>query len=162
MAPSVPYLGYSRPVPIPEHPTRTTNTIASKSALFARQAPPTVTVTVPAPAPSDDSSTLNAGAIVGIVIGSVTGILLLIWIIRSCFNLGEPRQERESMYHYVKPERRHRHHSRHSSRPRRYSYTSEISIPSAVVFPDRTRTRSTQRRIIYEDVGRGRRHMRNI
>ncbi|KAK4150895.1 hypothetical protein C8A00DRAFT_45789 [Chaetomidium leptoderma] len=38
----------------------------------------------------DDAQTLSGGAIAGIVIGSVAGFLLLVWIIRSCTNLGAP------------------------------------------------------------------------
>ncbi|KAK2606230.1 hypothetical protein QQS21_003401 [Conoideocrella luteorostrata] len=145
----------------PSRVTPTTDPLATKAGVFARQA--TVTVTA-APAPSNDNGnqaqTLSAGAIAGIIIGSVIGILLLIWIVRSCFNLGAPPQNRESMYHHVKPERHHHHHSRHSSRPRRYSYTSEVSVPPAVMVPDATRTRSRQRSYLYEDDRRGRRYKR--
>ncbi|KAG6008015.1 hypothetical protein E4U43_000229 [Claviceps pusilla] len=139
--------------------------------LLARQAPATVTVTAipvtpPPRAPSNDdtgSSNLSGGAIAGIVIGSVAGLLLLLWIVRSCFNLGAPPQERETMYHYVKPERErhHRHRSRHTSRPRRYSHASEVSVPPGVVIPEAGRTRSRHRRMVYEEDGRGRRY-RNV
>ncbi|KAK1827477.1 hypothetical protein QBC39DRAFT_361694 [Podospora conica] len=37
-----------------------------------------------------DAKTLTGGAIAGIVIGSIVGLLLLIWIFRSCSNLGAP------------------------------------------------------------------------
>lgn len=37
-----------------------------------------------------DAKTLSGGAIAGIVIGSIAGLLLLIWIFRSCSNLGAP------------------------------------------------------------------------
>ena len=37
-----------------------------------------------------DAKTLTGGAIAGIVIGSIAGLLLLIWIFRSCSNLGAP------------------------------------------------------------------------
>lgn len=44
--------------------------------------------------PDPTSTTgLTGGAIAGIVIGSIAGFLLLVWIIRSCTNLGAPPGE---------------------------------------------------------------------
>ncbi|KAG6010738.1 hypothetical protein E4U21_004126 [Claviceps maximensis] len=150
------------------HARRNPNVIPPKAALslLARQAqaPATVTVTAipvtpPPRAPNNDtaSSTLGGGAIAGIVIGSVVGLLLLLWIVRSCLNLGAA-QKREGMYPHVKPERHHRHRSRHVSRPRRYSYAaSKLSVPPAVFVPEgRTRrTRTRHRRMAYGGDGRG-------
>lgn len=56
--------------------------------LLARQDQPTTTVIIDADPPNNDGPTTNpgldGGAIAGIVIGTVVGILLLWWIIRSC------------------------------------------------------------------------------
>lgn len=66
--------------------------------LHARQSTVTVTVTAAADAAdtsdqSASSTNLSGGAIAGIVIGSIAGLLLLLWIFRSCSNLGGPPQE---------------------------------------------------------------------
>ncbi|KAK3955243.1 hypothetical protein QBC32DRAFT_253768 [Pseudoneurospora amorphoporcata] len=72
------------------HPTRTLSPITRR-----QDTPPVATVTVVQPNDDGgddptDASTLSGGAIAGIVIGSIAGLLLLIWIIRSCCNLGAP------------------------------------------------------------------------
>ncbi|CAH0050340.1 unnamed protein product [Clonostachys solani] len=80
-----PYL----PIPVP-----TWTTTDTPSRVVARQAVTTVTVV----ATNDDCvncTQLSGGAIAGIVIGSIFGFLLLLWIIRSCFNLGAPPKDRE-------------------------------------------------------------------
>ncbi|ROW04387.1 hypothetical protein VSDG_00950 [Cytospora chrysosperma] len=43
---------------------------------------------------SSSGSNLSSGAIAGIVIGSVVGFLLLLWIFKSFSNLGAPPQEK--------------------------------------------------------------------
>ena len=73
-------------------------------ALALRQATTTITaatttITVATAADNTNttqSTTLSGGAIAGIVIGSIAGFLLLIWIIRSCTNLGSPTPTEES------------------------------------------------------------------
>lgn len=87
---------------------------------------------------------LSGGAIAGIVIGSVIGVLLLIWIVRSCFNLGAPPQEREKWYRDAPPAHHHRSHSRshHRSTSRR---GSGVGVPPAIyVQQSSSRSRSRQ------------------
>ncbi|KAF5122530.1 hypothetical protein E5D57_013012 [Metarhizium anisopliae] len=138
--------------------TPTTVLVASRASLLARQVTTTVTVIADS-SDGDTTNTLTGGAIAGIVIGSVVGILLLIWVIRSCFNLGAPPQERDRLYHHIEPTR-HRHHSRHHSRPRSYPYTSEVSRPASVIVTDTGRAGSSQRQPTYasSDDRRGRRY----
>ncbi|KAK1753928.1 hypothetical protein QBC47DRAFT_403322 [Echria macrotheca] len=81
-----------------EEPTRT---LLSGPSLVHRQDTNGGTVTVLAPGPATTTApaqdpdptgakTLSGGAIAGIVIGSIAGFLLLVWIFRSCSNLGAP------------------------------------------------------------------------
>ncbi|KAH6957059.1 hypothetical protein DER45DRAFT_539823 [Fusarium avenaceum] len=106
-------------------------TLSLPPTLVARQNTETVTVIATSDG-GNNGTTLSGGAIAGIVIGSIVGTLLILWIIRSCFNLGAPPQEREKWYHYKedKPPRRHSHN--HRSRSRR-SHRSSISAPPPIV-----------------------------
>ncbi|KAJ0125204.1 hypothetical protein N8I77_006185 [Diaporthe amygdali] len=103
---------------------------AATRVLHARQS--TVTVT---PADSSDNSSsgtnLSGGAIAGIVIGSIAGFLLLLWIFKSCSNMGAPPQEKRepAWYDDVGAGRsRRRGRSRHSSRRGSY-YVQEAHAP---------------------------------
>lgn len=91
-------------------------------------------------------SNLSGGAIAGIVIGSVVGVLLIIWIVRSCFNLGAPPQEREKWYRDAPPAHHHRSRSRnhHRSSSRRGSVVVEAPRP-IYVQESRSRSRSARR-----------------
>ncbi|KAK7723801.1 hypothetical protein SLS64_000132 [Diaporthe eres] len=93
--------------------------------LRARQS----TVTVTAPADTSDqsasSTNLSGGAIAGIVVGSIAGLLLLLWIFRSFSNLGGPPQDEKrepAWYDDVGAGRGRARSSRAHSRGRRGSY----------------------------------------
>ncbi|KAK3381131.1 hypothetical protein B0H63DRAFT_474971 [Podospora didyma] len=109
-----------------------TRTLLARAEIFHRQAAPTATIVIQ---PGDTTTTtttnndptsaqtLSGGAIAGIVIGSIAGLLLLIWIIRSCTNLGAPPVKSDHVasgawYDGVRDEypARHRSHSRSRSR----------------------------------------------
>ncbi|KAH7235692.1 hypothetical protein BKA59DRAFT_559063 [Fusarium tricinctum] len=116
-------------------------TLSLPPTLVARQNTETVTVTTTSD-DGNDAQTLSGGAIAGIVIGSIAGFLLLLWIVRSCLNLGAPPQEREKWYHY-KEEQPRRHSHNHRSRSRR-SHRSSISAPPPIVVRE-SRSRSHRR-----------------
>jgi len=120
--------------PAPINPTRTLVEMASR--VVARQQPTTTVVTTNT---GTTGKTRTPGQIAGIVIGSVVGFLLLLWIIRSCANMSkpaqwgstfEPEREREKPASYGYPSsHRHRSHSRHSHRsPRRSSVVRPIIV----------------------------------
>ncbi|KAL6918097.1 hypothetical protein FSHL1_009526 [Fusarium sambucinum] len=111
------------------------STLSQPPTLVSRQTVETVTVIADN---GNSGSTLSGGAIAGIVIGSVFGVLLLLWVIRSCLNLGAPPQEREKWYHYKEEPRHH-----HRSRSRR-SHRSSISAPPPLVVRE-SRSRSHRR-----------------
>lgn len=99
--------------------------------LHARQS--TVTVT-PADISGNSSSgtNLSGGAIAGIVIGSIAGFLLLLWIFKSCSNIGAPPQEKREPAWYDDDvgggSRRTRGRSRHNSRRGSY-YVHDAHAP---------------------------------
>ncbi|KAK7987288.1 hypothetical protein PG988_002276 [Apiospora saccharicola] len=72
-------------------PTRTLPSLMTR-VLLPRQATTTIIdgVVVTETTEEHHDVTLSGGAIAGIVIGSIVGLLLLWWLIRSCMNLGKP------------------------------------------------------------------------
>ncbi|KAI1099690.1 hypothetical protein F4804DRAFT_74517 [Jackrogersella minutella] len=117
-------------------PTRTLPDTITR-VLAARQQ----TTTVVSQGSGSPSNNLSGGAIAGIVIGSVAGFLILLWIIRSCINIRhpgwwgetfEPDNEKPPHMHYYGGFRpryprethgyrsRSRHHHHHSHSPRVY------------------------------------------
>ncbi|KAH9903758.1 hypothetical protein F4778DRAFT_790838 [Xylariomycetidae sp. FL2044] len=133
--------------------------------LSARQGATTTTVVSESPTSSsssdDDGKTaLSGGAIAGIVIGSIAGFLLLLWLIRSCVNLNhpeiwgrtfEPEHEKPSASydHYARRGgSSHRHHSRHGGHHHNHNHNhrsrsrhSHRSSPRRVEVVNTTTTR---------------------
>lgn len=144
--PSISGLGWPKSLPR----SLGTATIPDIPSVVRRQnAPATVTIISES---NSGGANLSGGAVAGIVIGSVIGVLLILWIIRSCFNLGSPPQDREMLYRDVPPRRRHSHHA-HIRR------ASSISVPPPV-FIQQSRSRSRSRRpsatYVYTEKPRGR------
>lgn len=151
MAPFPPIDGLPWPVKFQPTPSE-----QPSPTLVLRQEAETVTVvSEEGGGGSSGSTTLSGGAIAGIVIGSVVGTLLLLWLIRSCLNLGAPPgPERESMYRHVEPERR-RHRSKHGHSYRR---SSDLAAPPPVVIKETSRPRRHPKYLYTDpDAGRGRR-----
>ncbi|KAI0839055.1 hypothetical protein F5Y06DRAFT_265899 [Hypoxylon sp. FL0890] len=123
-------------------PTRTLPAAVTK-VLSARQA----TTTVVTQDNGNSTQTLSGGAIAGIVIGSIAGFLLLLWIIRACVNFQNPGawgstfepdyEKPPSSHHHAStryPRETHGHrsrsrHSHHHHSPRR---TSVVSVTRPV------------------------------
>ncbi|KAI0505706.1 hypothetical protein F5B22DRAFT_499792 [Xylaria bambusicola] len=149
-------------ITLPSKVAEATRTLpqAITKVLSGRQS--TTTVITQEPSDNSDSSSsspnLSGGAIAGIVIGSIAGLLLLLWIIRSCTNMGksnswgrtfEPDHEkpppRSSQYrgdypyhqethHPRRSHSRHSHHHHHSRSPRR------VEVVQPVVYDSRSRS----------------------
>ncbi|KAI0178512.1 hypothetical protein GGR52DRAFT_259571 [Hypoxylon sp. FL1284] len=156
-------------------PTRTLPDTITK-VLSARQQG---TTTVVSQDNGGSTNNLSGGAIAGIVIGSIAGFLLIMWIIRSCINLNnsrgwgnnfEPDNEKPPTHHhyghstrYPRETHGHRSRSRHSRcSPRRTSVS--VTRPVYVEQPSRGRSPRAPPAAYYSDGVRrssdGRRHSR--
>ncbi|KAF9873551.1 hypothetical protein CkaCkLH20_09010 [Colletotrichum karsti] len=123
--------------------------------ILARQVVVTVTPTPETTQESaSNSSNLSGGAIAGIVIGSIAGFLILLWILKSCGVWGRPNTwgDRDDdavdrRYRGRSPgsrhHRKHRHHAHHyhhetSRSRRRPSYeVNEVRYSQPVVYEKR-------------------------
>lgn len=113
-------------------------TLAEPPTLVIRQDAPPATVTVYRDAPDSSGNDLSGGEIAGIVIGSVIGFLLLLWLIRSCVWGGAGRRRPPpDYYHHEEPKRRRR--SRHGHSQGRHRSRS-IGAPPPVVIRDYSRS----------------------
>ncbi|KAI0550530.1 hypothetical protein F4679DRAFT_542717 [Xylaria curta] len=130
-------------IALPSEVTRTIPQAVTK-VLASRQS----TTTVITGDGSSGGTNLSGGAIAGIVIGSIAGFLLLLWILRSCGIWGrpglwgttyEPDHEKPlphmSTYHASTPYARrshsrhshHSHHHHHSRSPRRVEVVQPVA-----------------------------------
>ncbi|KAI0126707.1 hypothetical protein BJ170DRAFT_596282 [Xylariales sp. AK1849] len=136
-------------------PTRSLVQAVTKT-LVARQETTTVVAET-----NNGGNNLSGGEIAGIVIGSIVGFLLILWIIRSCTNLGNPalwgntfgsRDELpaskgvEPTYVRQSGPRSSRHHHRSRSRHSHYDRSPRRSVE--------VRNVSTTRPVYYERSGR--------
>ena len=159
-------------------PTRATPASLTR-ILSARQ----VVTTVVRGDPDEGGTNLTGGAIAGIVIGSVVGFLILLWIIRSCMNLrkpkdwgqtfGEPdpvpdRHAYRHAYHHETHGSRprhghhHHHHHHHSRSPRRSVEIREVAAVRPVRYQSRGRSPGAPPAAYYPHGAReARRHSRS-
>lgn len=85
-----------RPHPLPKSPSigtiraRTTAHQLNTTLTLINQAPTLVARQSTTSTSDTCPSTLSGGAIAGIVIGTIAGTLLIIWLIKSCFLPGAP------------------------------------------------------------------------
>lgn len=84
----------------------------------------------------------SPGTVVGIVLGSVGGFLLILWLLYSCFGGGSIWPSNESEGSIVIRERKRSHRS-HSTRSRRVSEARSVPVERVIVTEERrTRTRA--------------------
>lgn len=153
------------PFPSLDLGTRLSNDELVPASLTNRQAaPPAETRVACEPV---GGIALTGGALAGIIIGTIFGTLLLLWIFRSCFNLGAPPSARDTSWHHdVEPvtsrrrrSSRHSHHGHHRHHSRGgHSRRGSIGVVPVMVQTDGP-SRSPRRpsgTYVVGDEGRGR------
>ncbi|KAF6829182.1 hypothetical protein CPLU01_08072 [Colletotrichum plurivorum] len=140
------------PARIYSHLARAATTLTTPTKVLPRQVVVTVTPTPESTAESASNANLSGGAIAGIVIGSVAGFLILLWILKSCGLWGKPNQwgDEDPPHHHHHDYRGRspgsRHHRRHQHRyhhetsrsRRRPSYeVEEVRYAQPVVYEKR-------------------------
>ncbi|GAP85419.1 hypothetical protein SAMD00023353_1000910 [Rosellinia necatrix] len=166
-------------------PIKATRTLpqALTGILSARQETTTVVASDGDGGGGGGGTVLSGGAIAGIVVGSIAGFLLLLWVVRSCVNIGrpggwgdtfEPDHEKPPSSPRWSPYRgadtRHHHHHHHARSPRRHHHHRHHQVDvvqpvaAATVVARGSRSRSPRAppaayygRPSYDGDGRGRR-----
>ncbi|KAK1990855.1 hypothetical protein LX36DRAFT_663834 [Colletotrichum falcatum] len=151
MAPASPFSDALAGAATALHPTRTL--ARPLRDILARQVVTTVTATPETTEDSASDSNLSGGAIAGIVLGSIAGFLLLLWIVRSCGMWSRPAEWSDKdviddrRYRGRSPgsrhHRRHQHRYHHETSRSRHSHPSyeinEVRYSQPVVY-DKRRT----------------------
>lgn len=164
------------PVPVPPSPILDPQAAtpverdSGGSPVIARQAPPVQTSTVPSTYGSLYSGP-QPGEVVGIVLGSVAGFIILLWLVYTCINMGNPSSSTDDISSVVtRKSRRHRssthhhhHHHAHGARPRSATVeirttTRERGVP--VIVDDMSST-APDEAIIIEETTTSRRRARS-
>ncbi|KAL2208288.1 hypothetical protein CC79DRAFT_820098 [Sarocladium strictum] len=106
---------------------------------------------------------LSSGELAGIIIGTIAGTLLLLWLIYtcSCGIFKTTKANGNNWQDDIEP-KRHRHDRHRHSRSRRSGSrqsrrgSSGLSEPQPVIVTDRSRSRPRQSQYVYAETSRGR------
>ncbi|KAG9258897.1 uncharacterized protein F5Z01DRAFT_631988 [Emericellopsis atlantica] len=143
-------------------PFAPSSTVPDASTLVQRQSEATVTVI--ADGTSSSGHWLSSGAIAGIVLGTIAGTLIILWLIRSCINFNKPLGEPVEKARYEPSHSHHHHHGHHrrsrssrrrsSRRPSRASVEDDvIEGPPAIYYTEAERGQRAPK-IVYDSRGR--------
>ncbi|KAM7204505.1 hypothetical protein V8F20_003621 [Naviculisporaceae sp. PSN 640] len=159
------------PVPAPRAATSVKRDGDSRGGtpVIARQAPPVQTSTIPSTYGSLYSGP-QPGEVVGIVLGSVAGFIILLWLVYTCINMGNPSSSTDNVSSVVtRKSRRHRsshhhHHAHGAARPRSATVeirtsTRERGVP--VIVDDMSSSGAPEEAIIVEETTTSRRRARS-
>ncbi|KAK3688500.1 hypothetical protein B0T22DRAFT_155442 [Podospora appendiculata] len=138
--------------PAPGAPPASSNPAALAARIVSRQS----TTTIPSLYGSLNSGP-DPGTVAGIVLGSVAGFILLLWLLYTCINMGNPEVAESSVgtASYVSRKHRHSHHHHHH---RPHGETVEIRATSrsgppagATIIVEERERRPSIERIVVED-----------